>query len=131
MDFIIEYLELAIPKIERRITRIEQFTHNSYFTNQFKHNMHGDNPQLNSIIDTIISLGIQLEKQDKNIPIKRETSQELFYNLEYVKNQNNVIIRTIGSNRNGLLNLHNLRELDKRYNEIKQLLQEIKQLIKT
>ena len=55
MDFTIEYLNLAMPKIYRKITKVEQFTHNCYFTNQFKHNMHGESTvKLNSRYDNII-----------------------------------------------------------------------------
>ena len=93
--------------------------------------MHGENPQLNSIIDLVISLGIHPGKQDKSIPSKRLIPQELFYRLEYIKNQNNDILRIMGSNSNDLSNLHNLRKLDEKSNEIKQLIEEIKQLIKT
>ena len=93
--------------------------------------MHRENSQLNSIVDLVISLGIHLGKQDKNIPPKTVISQELLYNLEYIKNQNNYIIGIIGSNKNNCSNLQNLKKLDEKYNQIKQLLEEIKQLIKT
>ena len=45
MNLTIEYLDLTLPMTNRRkITKVEQFTHNCYFSNQLKHNMHGDNP---------------------------------------------------------------------------------------
>ena len=50
MDVTIEYLDLALPMINGIITKVEQFIHDGYFTSQFEHNMHGENPQLNSIM---------------------------------------------------------------------------------
>ena len=66
----------------------------------------------------LISLRTHLEEQGKTKLPKIEISCNLHYNLEYVKNQNNDIIKTIGATKN---NLHNFKKLDKRYNEIKQL----------
>ena len=43
MEFTVEYLDLAMPKIDRKVTRIDQFTHKYYFNNQFKRNIHSDN----------------------------------------------------------------------------------------
>ena len=131
MNLNIDYLDLALPETNRKITKIEQFTHKCYFNNQFKHSMHGENPQLNSIIDLIISLGIHLGKQEKNISPKAIISQEVLFNLEYIKNQNTDVLRTIGFNKNNCLNLQNLRRIEGKYNQIEQLLREIKQLIKT
>ena len=54
----------------------------------------------------------------------------MLFNLEYIKNQNADVLRTIGFNRNNSPNLQNLRREGK-YNQIEQLLREIKQLIKT
>ena len=130
MNLNIDYLDLALPETNRKITKIEQFTHKCYFNNQFKHSMHEENLQLNSIIDLIISLGTHLGKQEKNISPKAITSQEVLFNLEYIKNQNTDVLRTIGFNRNDSPNLQNLKREGK-YNQIEQLLREIKQLIKT
>ena len=86
MNHNIDYLDLALPMTNRKITKIEQFTHNCYFTNQLIHNMHGENPQLNSIIDLVISLGIHIGKQEKNSSPKAIIAREVLYNLEYTKN---------------------------------------------
>ena len=131
MNLNIDYLDLALREINRKIAKVEQFTHKYYFNNQFKHSMHGENPQLNSIIDLIISLGTHLGKQEKNISPKAITSQEVLFNLEYIINQNTDVLRTIGFNRNNSPNLQNLRRIEEKYNQIEQLLREIKQLIKT
>ena len=125
MEFTIDYLDLALPMTNRKITKIEQFIHNCYFTNQFRHNMHGENPQLNSIIHLVISLGIHLGKQDKNNPPHAGISQEVFYNFEYIKNQNNDILGIIGANKNNSSNLQNFKRLDEKYNQIKQLLKKL------
>ena len=72
-----------------------------------------------------------MEKQNKNNPAKKATPQELLFSLEYIKNENNDILKIMGSNKNNLSSLHNVRKLDEKYNVIKQLLEEIKKLIKT
>ena len=88
-------MEIAIPKVDRKVTKLEQFKHNSYFTNQFKHNMHSDNPHLNTITDIWISLGLNLGKQVKylteinnqmreNIISKNNILKILFYSVKYV-----------------------------------------------
>ena len=122
MEFTVEYLDLTIPKVDRQVTKLEQFTHKCYFTNQFKHNIRSDNPQLNTIIDMLISLSTHLEKQDKDNPLidmKRNLSQKLVHNMEYVKNQNNDIIKAIGQRKNTSLGPNILIDLDKKYKEIK------------
>ena len=131
IDFNIDYLDIALSRTKKKIIKIEQFTHKCYFVNLFKHNMHGDNPQLNSIIDMLISLGTHLEEQGKTSLPKNKISSNLHYNIEYDKSQNNDIRRIIGATKSNFSSSHNLRDLDKRYNEIKQLLEEIKHLTKT
>ena len=130
MDFNIDYLDLVLPKIEKKIIKIEQFTHKCYFANSFKHNMHGDNMQLHSIIHMIISLGMYLEEQGKRSLPKHEISRDLHYNLEYIKIQNNDILGTLRATKNNSSS-HSRKELDNKYNKIKQFLEEIKHLIAT
>ena len=110
MELTVEYLDLAIPKVDRKVTKVDQFTDKCYFTNQFRHNMHSDNPQQNTIIDTLIALGLNLEKQSKDLTeihnsiyentiFKRNRLQELFHNIEYIKNQSNDIVKIISQRR--------------------------------
>ena len=73
MGVTIEYLNLAIPIVNRKVTKLYQFRHNCYFNNQFKHNIHGENPHLNSIKDILILLGLNLEKQVKIIQKLRKS----------------------------------------------------------
>ena len=95
MGVTIEYLDLAIPNVDRKVTRLDQFRHNCYFNNQFKHNTHGENPHSNSITDILISLGLNLEKQvnycteinermREIIVSKNNVLKELSFNIEYV-----------------------------------------------
>ena len=104
--------------------------------------MHSDNPQLNTIIGMLISLGINLEKHDKylteinnhmheNIVSKNNILKELFYNIEYVKNQSNDIIKTIGERKVVSLGHNILINLDIKYKEITQLLEELEQIVIT
>ena len=51
MNFNLEYMDLALPKVEKKIVKVEQFSHKCYFLNSFKHNLHGENMQLNSLVD--------------------------------------------------------------------------------
>ena len=134
MDLEIRYLDLAIPKTNRKATKLDQFRHNCYFINQFKHNIHSDNSQLNTFIDMLIALEINLEKQDKylaeintyiheNIVSKNNISKNLFNKIEYVKNQSNDIIRTLGQSKHVSIHRNTfektITKLDKRYKDIR------------
>lgn len=70
MELQIEYLDLAIPNNCKKITKLEQFRHKCYFnkTNtNFHHELHSDNAQLNTIIDLLVSLGINLGKYGNHL----------------------------------------------------------------
>ena len=67
MDLTIEHLDLAVPKVDRKVTKLVQLKHNCYCSSQFKHNIHNDNPHLNTITYILISLSLNLEKQVKNL----------------------------------------------------------------
>ena len=44
MELTIDYLDLAIPEVNRKVTRLDQFRHTGYCNNQFKHDFHSENP---------------------------------------------------------------------------------------
>ena len=81
MGFTSEYLDLTLPIIEKKIIKKEQFSHKCYFLETFNHNLHGENMQLNSLVDLIISLGTHLENQDTHI----SNPNTLLKNLDYIK----------------------------------------------
>ena len=118
MDFTLEYLDLALPRIEKKIVKVEQIFHKCYFSKTFKHNLHGENMQLNSSIDLVISLGFHLENQDKN-----KNPGNLMMNLDYIKTQNNDILKSLGLTKN---NSNYFKDLDNKYTKIIQLLEKIK-----
>ena len=92
MGFSLEYLDLALPTVEKKIIKKEQFSHKCYFSKTFKHNLHGENMQLNSVVNLIISLGTHLENKNTHIP----NSNTLLINLDYIKTQNNDILKSLG-----------------------------------
>ena len=74
--------------------------------------------QLNSLVDLIISLRTRLEEQYKHSISRNESSSDLMHNLDYIKNQNNDIQRSLSitkSNSNSI----NLKDLDNKYTKIK------------
>ena len=121
-------MDLALPKVEKKIVKVEQFSHKCYFLNSFKHNLHGENMQLNSLVDWIISLGTHLEKQDTLSIYQNKSPSNLMHNLDYIKIQNNDILRSLGLTKT---NSNYFKDLDSKYTKITQLLEEIKQLIIT
>ena len=142
MQLKVEHLDLAIPTVDRKVTKLDQFRHNYYFTNQFKHNIHSDNSQLNTTVDMLIASGLNLEQEDKylteinnhiheNIISKLNILKELFYNIEYVNNQSNDVIKTIGERKDISLCHNILINLDKKYKEIKHFSEELKQIVIT
>ena len=40
IEFTLEYLDLALPKIEKKIVKLDQFSHKCYFTKTYKHTLH-------------------------------------------------------------------------------------------
>ena len=129
-DFNLDYLNLALPRIEKKIVKAEKFTRKCYSEIPFKHNQHGENMQLNSIVDLIISLGTHLEEHGKHNMSRNESSSDVMHNLDYIKNQNNNVLKILGTTKSNSSSI-NLKDLDKKYTKIKQLLEEIKQLIVT
>ena len=91
MGFSLEYLDLAIPTVEKKVIKKEQFSHKCYFFETFKHTLHGENMQLNSLVDLLISLGTHLE--NRNTPTSN--SRTLLINLDYIKTQNNDILKAL------------------------------------
>ena len=81
MGFSLDYLDLALPTEENKIIKKEQFSHKCYFLETFKHNLHGENMQLNSMVDLIISLGTHLENKNTHIL----NSSTILINLDYIK----------------------------------------------
>ena len=124
MSFSLEYLDLALPTVEKKIIKKEQCSHKCYFLETFKHNLHGENMQLNSSVDLIISLGKHL----KNKNTHTSNSNTLLINLDYIKTQNNDILKSLGLTRNHPDYFNNL---ETKYTEIIRLLEEIKHLIIT
>ena len=90
MGFSLEYLDFALPSKAKKIIKKEQFSHKCYFLETFKHTLHGENMQLNSLVDLIISL--QTHIQNKNTHISN--SNTLLINLDYIKAQNNDILKS-------------------------------------
>ena len=106
MDFTLEYLDLALPKVEKKISK-NQFSHKCYFLETFKHNLHGENMQLNFLVDFLISLGTHLENQKIHTP----NLNNLLRNLDYIKTQNNDILKSLG-----LTEKHNyFKDLETKY----------------
>ena len=67
----------------------------------------------------------------ENIISKNNILKELFYNIEYVKNQSNDVIKIIREMKEESLSHNILIKLDAKYREIKQLLSELKQMVIT
>ena len=80
--------------------------------------------QLNSLVDLIIPLGTHLKNKNTHI----SNSNMLLINLDYIKTQNNDILKSIGLTKN---NSNYFKALDNKCTKILQLLDEIKQLIIT
>ena len=81
MNSTLEYLDLALPRVEKKIIKKDQFAHKCYFLETFKHNLYGENMQLNSLVDLIISLVAHLENQETH------TSKpgNILKNLDYIR----------------------------------------------
>ena len=123
MGFPLEYLDLALPTVEKKIIRKEQFSHKCYFLETFKRNLYGENMQLNSLVDLLISLGTHLENKNTHI----SNSNTLLINLDYIKTQNNDILKSLG-----LTEKYNyFKDLETKYTKIIRLLEEIKHMIIT
>lgn len=150
-----EYLDLAISNIGRKIVKLEQFKHKCYFNNYkniFHHSMHQENSQPNTTFDLLISLGINLGKYHHNmINLNNQINTDqvarnriinlLRCNIEYIKNQNNDLIKSLReikklAHKQAILDVinwtqNNTIRLDNKYQEIKHSLDELKQLIVT
>ena len=124
MGFSLEYLDLALPIVEKKVIKKAQFSHKCYFLKTFKHNLHGKNMQLNSLVDLIISLGTHLENQDTHI----SNPSTLLINLDYIKTQNNDILKSLVLTEN---HSNYLIDLENKYTKIIRLLEEVKHLIIT
>ena len=120
MGFSLEYLDLALPTVEKKIIKKEQFSHKCYFLEIFKHNLHDENMQLNSLVDLLISLGTHLENKNTHI----SNSNTLLINLDYIKTQNNDILKSLG-----LTDKQNyFKDLETKHTKIIRLLEEIEHL---
>ena len=120
MGFSLEYLDLAIPTVEKKVIGKEQFSHKCYFLETFKHTLHGENMQLNSLVDLIIPLGTHLKNKNTHI----SNSNMLLINLDYIKTQNNDILKSLG-----LTDKQNyFKDLETKHTKIIRLLEEIKHL---
>ena len=121
MGFSLDYLDLALPNETKKIIKKEQFSHKCYFLETFKHTLHGKNMELNSLVDLLISLGTHLE--NRNTPISN--SRTLLINLDYIKTQNNDILKALGVAEKH----HYFKDLETKCIKIIRLLEEIKYLI--
>ena len=124
MNSTLEYLDLALPRVEKKIIKKDQFSHKCYFLETFKHNLYGENMQLNSLVDLIISLGTHLKCQD----IHTSNPGNILKNLDYIRTQNNDILKFLGSTKN---NSNYFKDLENKYTKILKLLEELKLLIIT
>lgn len=110
MEYDIDYRDLALPRdYKKKITTVKEFILSCYFDRKFDHIVHSENPQLNNIVDMLISLGISLEKFDgqmhrinthihSSIVSRNIIFEELVNNIDYIKQQNNEIIGKLGQN---------------------------------
>ena len=89
MDFTLGYMDLALTRVEKKIVKIEQFSHKCYFLKPFKHNLHGENMQLNSLVDLVISLGFYLENQGIH---NTKNLGNLMIDFDYIKTQDKDIL---------------------------------------
>ena len=123
MGFSLDYLDLALPNETKKIIKKEQFSHKCYFLETSKHTLHGENMQLNSLVDLLISLGIHLG--NKNTPMLN--CNTLLRNLDYIKTQNHDILKVLGTTEK----YDYFKDLETKYTKIIKLLEEIKHLIVT
>ena len=107
IDKRLEYLDLEIKNRSRNIITLDNHKHICYFQNTYKHILHSkEDKNYNSLIDLVISLGESLEKHKENnsriienllesIKNKNKVIKTLVENQDYLKEQNNKIIKRI------------------------------------
>lgn len=61
-----EFLDLDYKFKDRNIISLDNYKFISHFDKRFKHLLHEENQQLNSITDLIINLGTNLKRCDKS-----------------------------------------------------------------
>lgn len=57
----LKYLDLKISNRQKTLVKIKENNHLCNLGNNYVHELHGSNSQLNSIVDLIINLGDNLE----------------------------------------------------------------------
>lgn len=97
MTFKIDYLDLALQYLARKIIILDSNNHNCYLrTKHHKQCLHSETPHLNTITDLLMSLGTSLEAQQKHnknfeqvsstLAKQLEKTEDLKQNIEYLKN---------------------------------------------
>lgn len=109
----INYLNLEISYHQKTLININSHSLNCNFSNIYKHELHGSNSQLNSLIDLIINLGESLNYYqnklnlilEKDLKDRKERFEDiksiLTYkkpknkNHDFIKDQNSVILEEL------------------------------------
>ena len=120
MGFSLDYLDLALTTKTEKVIKKEHFSHKCYFLETYKHTLHSDNMQLNSLVDLLISLGVHLELTNK----PRLNYDTLLRNLDYIKTQNHDILKVLGKTEK----YDYFKDLETKHIKIIKLLEEIKHL---
>lgn len=119
----INYLNLELSDQQKTLIKIKNNSLVCNFNTSYNHELHGENSQLNNLIDLIINLGENLNYYqtklnlllEKNLNSRQERFEEIktiilnknpkTKNLDYIKDQNSIILEKLSK-----LNLEKIEE---------------------
>lgn len=91
----INFLNLELNNTQKILVKIKEYNLICNFNNNYSHDLHGSNSQLNSLVDLIINLGKNLKTSQFNFHKEIEdlkNRKTKITNLDYIKDQNSVIL---------------------------------------
>lgn len=126
IDFALKKLEfLNLEFTEKNEVKINNnnYSFNCRFKEKHNHSLHSDNIHLNAITDLVINLGYNLQKEsirkqailEKILDIKHKEIEErrlIITNIDYIKEQNNQIIKELKEVRKNKEKITNVGEIN-------------------